>query len=314
MSKCLGLILLFFLFAAPVFPQNKPVELSLEIASIEKKLSDSKLSAAERKNALETMARLFELSGNAERAAEAWKEAALAVPGNSGHEALLQSARCYAALGEFDKAEAALKPVLADSSQILQNKARLIFTQLEALKTGNTGGLSNLLSNPDFAAQKPVLYYSILKISSDKEVQSAMASRLTGEFPQSPEARIVRNDTMVGAAPLPLWLLLGQPLVSTSFPAAENTPAENNPQTDSTSQTIQTEKSGTMLQTGSFSLEENAVSMAGKLRNAGFSPVIAKKTVNGKELCAVGVLPGSNPSQTAQQLKDKGFESFPTAY
>jgi cell division septation protein DedD len=66
-----------------------------------------------------------------------------------------------------------------------------------------------------------------------------------------------------------------------------------------------------MLQTGLFSREENARALAERLRVAGFSPVITKKTVDRKEHWAVGVVPGPDPSRTILLLKDKGFESFP---
>ena len=292
--KRAGLFTLFFLLVFSLFPQNKPVLLSAEIASIEKKLSDSKLPPAERKNALETIARLYELSGNAEKAAETWKGAAAAVSGNTGYGALLQSARCFAAIGEFDKAEAALKPVLAvENNSLLRNNARVLAAQLEALQTGNTAMLSSLLNNPDFAGQKPALYYSLWRISADPQVRSAMASRLLAEFPQSPEGRIVRDDTAVSASPAALWLL----------------------QTDISSQAVNpvlTPANPILLQTGVFSLEENAKNMANKLNNAGFRAVIIKKTVNGKDHWTVGVEGGPDPSHTMQLLKDKGFESFPT--
>jgi cell division septation protein DedD len=66
-----------------------------------------------------------------------------------------------------------------------------------------------------------------------------------------------------------------------------------------------------MLQTGLFGREENARTMAERLRKAGFTPVIVRKTVNGGEHWAVGVAPGADPSRTILLLKDRGFESFP---
>jgi cell division septation protein DedD len=66
-----------------------------------------------------------------------------------------------------------------------------------------------------------------------------------------------------------------------------------------------------MLQTGLFSREENAAALAERLRRAGFSPMVSKKTINGSEHWAVGVIPGPDPSKTMLLLKDQGFESFP---
>ena len=301
------LIFLLTLNIAPVFSQNKPVQLSAEISAAEKKLSDSKLPASDRKAALETLARLYELSGNIEAAAESWQKAAHAAPGNDGYAGLLQSARCFAAIGEFDKADAALRPVLsAGGNKSLQNKAILLSAQTEALKTGNTAVLNSLLTNPDFADQKPALYYSLWRISADPSYQSAIASRLISEYPQSPEARIVRSDSLVSAVPAAFWLLAGSEstAVATGASAIAAVTQSPNPTGNSPGGPL-------MLQTGLFGLEENAGNLAGKLRAAGFSPVMEKKTVNGNERWVVGVLPCTDYLKTMQLLKTKGFDSFP---
>jgi hypothetical protein len=66
-----------------------------------------------------------------------------------------------------------------------------------------------------------------------------------------------------------------------------------------------------MLQTGLFGREENARILAGRLRGAGFAPLITTKTVNGTLYWAVGISPGKNHTETILLLKDAGFEVFP---
>jgi cell division protein FtsN len=68
-----------------------------------------------------------------------------------------------------------------------------------------------------------------------------------------------------------------------------------------------------MLQTGLFGNEANAQKQAEQLKTAGFSPHIARRSVNAAEYWAVGVSPGQNMSQTISRLKDAGFESFPVS-
>jgi cell division septation protein DedD len=311
-GKSLWLLVLFFLFTgSQLFAQAAPALFSVEIAALEKKAADSGVSPPERKQALEKMARLLELSGNMERAAEAWKKAAVAVPGASEDLAdLLHSSRCFAAIGEFDKADAALKPLFASSDKALLIKARLLGAWIEAFRTGRTEALNALLSNPDFADYKPGIYYTIWRISGDSAVKAAMAGRLLAEFPQSPETRIVRGD--VSASPAALWLLSGasQP-VPINQPVSTSPPVPTGPSVTETP--IGPDKAGgpVMLQTGLFSREENARALADRLRNAGFTPAVSQRMVNGKEHWAVGVQPGPDPSRTALLLKDKGFESFP---
>ncbi|MDR2663196.1 MAG: SPOR domain-containing protein [Treponema sp.] len=294
---------------------------------LEKKLSGSKLSSGERKTALVRRARLLELSGNFESAAAAWKEAALA--GDTG--ALLREARCFAAVGEFEKAQEELRTGSRDSPE-----ARLLFSQLEALRTGRTGALGTLLTDPEFSSYKPGIYYSIWKISGDLSARN----RLIGEFPQSPEARIAKDAGLggnaavnggsatgalpVGAAPSALWLLMGvrpqSELSGGSAPVAaspQTASAQTTPVVPPPAQAVPASRgpvvSGgpSILQTGLFGREENARTMAERLREAGFTPVIVRKTVNGREHWAVGVAPGADSSRTMLLLKDRGFESFP---
>lgn len=303
LKKYLCALLQFFFLGVLLFSQNKPVLLPAEISSIEKKLADPKLPPAERKQSLETMARIFELSGNFEAAADAWHNAARTVSGNAGHADFLQSARCYAAIGEFEKAETVLKPVLsASGSGVLQNKARLLSAQMEALRTGNTAALSSLLSNSDFAGDKPVLYFSLWRISGDPGVKASIAHRLLAEFPQSPEARIVQDGGAVSASSAALWFFMGSG-PSIPGPAVVQVPAAPSGGTAS--------GGPLMLQTGYFSREENARNMAGRLNNSGFNSVIDKKTVSGNERWIVGVEPGPDYLKTMSRLKEKGFDSFP---
>jgi tetratricopeptide (TPR) repeat protein len=300
-TKHISVVLVFLFLGGQLYPQA--VSLAAETASLEKKLADSRLSSAERKQTLEKMARLFELSGDAERAADAWSRAAQTVSGNARLEALLQSARCLAAMGEFDQAETALRPVLAVSNnRALQNRARFLAAQIEALKTGNTALLAGLLSNPDFTDQKPQLYFSMWRISGD----SAAHTRLLAEFPQSPEARIARNDTAVNTAPAAHWLLSG----TSVLPAISG--AGNSGGEPSLAVTRSAGNTGapTLLQTGNFNREENAQNMSEQLRNAGFSPVITRRTVSGENRWIVGVVPGPEPFRTMQRLRELGFDSF----
>ncbi|GHV84669.1 hypothetical protein AGMMS50230_02770 [Spirochaetia bacterium] len=305
---------LFFFLGGVIFSQA--VLLSAETAAIEKKLSNPRLSAVDRKAALENMARLFELSGNVEGAAEAWNEAAAAIPAR-GHPDLLRSARCLAATGEFDRAEAVLRPVLSSTDRSLYRQARLLGAQIEALKTGTSGLLTNLLSDPDYAEYKPAMYYTIWRVSGGGESKN----RLLAEFPQSPEARLVRSaeTDKLSAAPTALWLLAGaSPLPAVNppnqgnpAPAVPVLPAETSPIAQNVPTAQISPGSPLMFQTGLFSREENAKVLAERLRKAGFSPVISKKYVNGADYWAVGAAPGPDPSRTMLLLRDKGFESFP---
>ncbi|MDR0402380.1 MAG: SPOR domain-containing protein [Treponema sp.] len=301
-----GAFFLIWFAAASVYGQLSSVPLSTEVKSIEKKLS-SPLSPAEKNRALRDLARLMELSGNIEAAGRIWGEAARALP--SDLDAPVKSAACLAAAGEFDAALNLLAPVFqaaaASGSSEPGLRARYLAAQIEAFRSGETPALSSLLQDAAFAAYRPGIYYSIWKISGD----GASRNRLISEFPHSPEALSLKDGSAVAAAPTALWLLglpSAGPVVAAS-PAEPRLPSRAGPAIPA-----ETQSGGpVMLQAGLFGREENARALAGRLRGAGFTPVVSTKTVNGTEYWAVGVLPGGDHAATILLLKDAGFEAFP---
>jgi hypothetical protein len=347
---------LFGLALSPcLFAQSQGTLLGTEIQSLEKKLgrnaggSSPALSGTERHDALVRLASLQELSGNIEGASQSWAEAALAEtalsetssPGDAlsgGNVSLMRGAYCLAAMGEWEKADAAVKKVLlaARPGQAL-SMARFLSAVISACTdNGNaagkavnggsdgTGALAALLGDPDFSGQKPAICYILWKLSGAE----SWKTRLLAEFPRSPEGRIAAGvSAPISAAPTAFWLLLpgreGFTLSSASGPAAQGSsiapvsgqaspqPAPNPAVSSSVSSSSAVGGTATLLQTGLFGREENAKGQADRLRTAGFTPSIKTRQVNGSEYWMVGVPPGQDINQTILRLKDAGFESFP---
>ncbi|MDR1505865.1 MAG: SPOR domain-containing protein [Treponema sp.] len=300
----------FFLAALcrlPLYAQAPTVLFSAEMQSIEKKLS-SPASPAEKNRALRDLARLLELSGDLSGAAKAWNEAAQALPAD--YDARVKTGAALAATGEFDRALSVLAGVPPSGDTGLC--ARYLSAQIAAFRSGQSPGLSSLLADPAFSAYKPGIYYSIWKISGD----GAYRARLLNEFPHSPEALSLQDGAPVAAAPTALWLL-GAPGAAPVPAAAPNQAAAAPVPAVRGAGTAPAPAAGTdgegpvMLQAGLFGREENARTLAGRLRAAGFVPVISPKTVNGTAYWAVGVSPGRDHTNTIILLKDAGFEAFP---
>lgn len=269
--------------------------LTEEIQSIEKSLKTSDLSGTDRYKMLIRQARLFQLAGNLEGAAQAWTDAAFAEQGKRDDAALLEGAFCFLAMGEMEKAEASVKTVsLTGKDSRLLGKARYLDAQIKAFHFGDVSSLIELITDADYEGYKSAMYYTIWKISGTDTYKT----RLLSEYPLSPESRIVKGKGAVNAAPSALWILypgLGMVEVSTETDTA--TPKDNVPKA---------------LQTGLFGKEENAKLMADRLKTAGFKAVIDKRTINDGGIYWVVTVPlGTDINQTMGQLKDKGFDSFP---
>jgi hypothetical protein len=307
------------LFPGPPVPAQS---LGTEVRNIEKNLETPGLSAAGRREALARLARLRELSGDLESAARYWGEAAAAEPGKPDDLALVRGAWCLAAIGEWDQAAAVARAVLRDGRPgpaLL--KARYLGALFEALGAADFSALESLAGSSGFESLRPPAYYALWKLLGP--AGAPWKSRLLAEFPRSPEARIAASEETGGggirAVPAPMWLLFpGREAVVLSVPAVPPGVAASNPVRPVPAAPAPPVPAVTvsgpgpaLLQTGLFSNEGNAQRQADRLRAAGFSPLVARRAVNGVEYWAAGVSPGQNASQMILRLKDAGFESFP---
>jgi hypothetical protein len=332
-------VLLCFSLGAPLFGQS-PVLLGTEIQRLQGILEKPGTGGAEKHDALRRLARLRELSGSMEGAAEFWVRAAAEGEGRDD-DALLRGAHAFAAMGEWEKAEEAVKALLlsaAGRETLLE--ARLLGAQIEGFRSGNGAVLVSLLDNRDYDPLKPAIYYTLWKIQGDE----AWKNRLLAECSRSPEGRIAAGDTVsVSALPRAMWLLLpgrtgfstvtpgpaagaaaaspvpanaaGTSVPGRSSPADAGSPAGPAPgpsaMAAAPSPAGNAEEPAALLQTGLFSREANARVMAERLRNAGFRPALSRRNVKGTGYWAVTVEPGGDMGQTILRLKDAGFESFP---
>jgi hypothetical protein len=149
------------------------------------------------------LAELFRLSGDNEQAAAAWKDAAFTLSGARDDRALLESAACLMAIGEWAEAQAAVHLVILTGANTgeLMLRAKFLAAQIEAFTRGDTTALTYYLTDPGYAALKPSLYYTLYIITKDETYKTSLIT----EFPASPETRLVTDDTM----PFPgaMWLL-----------------------------------------------------------------------------------------------------------
>ncbi|MFP3089214.1 SPOR domain-containing protein [Treponema sp. TIM-1] len=274
-----------------------------EVQNLEKKLSDRGIPAAERQGIMIRLAGLFRLLGDLESAARIWTEAAVADPGRRDDGALLEGARCFAALGELDKADVQVQKVLltAQDAGILRN-ARCLGAQIRSFRSGDVSILTALTDDPEYRDYKAALYYTQWKVSGDDRYKA----RLLAECPGSPEARILGNDGgVVRAAPMVWWFLFpGRDAVTLAAPVVPAAPKALDPAPEDAGTAV-------VLQTGLFSREENARALVERLRRAGFQAGITRRGVKGVEYWAVTVPAGNDMGRTIIHLKDAGFESFP---
>jgi hypothetical protein len=296
------------LFSAPIFviifslctvlplnAQNSASSGSVLLASELEMLE--KAPPVQKHDALVRIAKLNQLSGNKEKAAQAWYDAAYTDKSKRDDAALLNACRIYIALGEYEKAESGARTiVLSNPGEAILAQARLLQAQLEAFKKDDPQPLIPLAADPTYATQRPEIYYTLWQISGS----SSWKNKLLSEYPQSPESRMASGA--IAQASTPQWLLFHgrDSLSQTAVPVAVAAPVNT---ASSSSEGI--------LQAGLFGREANAQAMAERLKQAGFQPQVARRNVNDSEYWAVMVPAGANINTTIMQLKNAGFESFP---
>jgi len=182
---------------------NVPMQLGTEIQQLEQRLSTS----VGRYEVLVRLAQLRQLSGNIAGAAVNWLDAAAVNPNDD--TALVSGAYCLAAIGEWERAAAALRPVLVSNRvgpALLQ--ARFLDACLRAWTSNTADGISDLAAiavNPEFIALRPIIYYTLWQTlarntsmpgannANDNGAES-WKSLLLAEFPKSPEARAANPE------------------------------------------------------------------------------------------------------------------------
>jgi cell division septation protein DedD len=293
-------------------PGLGPWQFGTEILNLEQKLANPNISAFERYEALVRLARLMQLSGNIPSAAARWLDAAAVNPNDEN--ALVAGAYCLTAIGEWEKAYAAIQPLIASTRRepaVLQ--AFYLDAYLKTLTSTNASPLVALASDPGFASLHPTVYYTLWQILARNPNISGAGSadswkaRLIAEYPGSPEALIAgsRNPS-ISAIQSPMWLLFPGAPVQGSTPSRPPAPAQTTP----SPKPVNAPSAG-VLQTGVFSSEANARNQIEALRKAGFTATVSRKLVNGAERWAVTVPAGQNQNKTIQDLKKAGFDSFP---
>jgi len=322
--------LVFFLFSClfPLFPQNGAVNRSNvtsindEISRLEKLAGSPAAQGGDRYDAFLKLARLYQLSGNAEAALKALDGALALSPGDG--QVLLEQGRILISIGEYEKASAALLSLLSSGQdQALLVQGQYLTALLELLSTGSPQSLANLADQSDFSDYRGVIYFTLWKFTG----LASWKTRLITEFPQSPEAKAA-NGT-VNAPATPLWMFSPNRNTNTQAPppalppaqtppmAAQPVPPKSNAAPAPILQSPGVQSPGpqtTVLQTGLFSKQENAAALAERLKKAGFESLIIKRQVNGNYFWAVCVPYTNDMNAVIKKLKNAGFESFPIKY
>ena len=308
-GSALSVAVLIF-FAAVGLGAQSPAQLGAEILRLEAIVA-SGAPVPQRRDALSRLAHLRRLSGAHEEAANLWLAALALDPSDDASR--LSAARGLAAIGEWEKAMETARPLAERGSSVpLAAQARYLYATLRAWTSGDSSELAALAENTEAPDLRPAVYYTLWWTHArgpSSPGAEAWRQRLLSEFPESPEARIIAQESgaaggsavggsavggeaSVSAVHSPLWLLLPGFSQASAPEPVPSAPAFSHGQ-----------------QTGSFRSEANARSHAQALISAGFEAILVPRAVNGETQWAV-IVPTPDAAATARDLRSRGYDSF----
>ena len=262
---------------------------------------------------LKKLASIEELTGQYKAAQAHYLAASFAIPEKKDFESLLRSALLLFELGEYGGAEAQARAIIetckVDSIKTMASvllsrvyyatdrKERSLETAAEILLT-------------DFAGPATLLWIFQLAIYTEHiQLREKAISMLRENFPKSAEYGMAMGEIEYAAAPS---LFLGPKFAESTDAPPVNHGAELNIQEEAI-QEDDTQPIFVSIQTGSFSIRENAEYAVKDLKESGFTAVISQRVVNNTLYYRVlipEILYG-DVDKMVLILKEKGFEGFP---
>ncbi|MBN1686143.1 MAG: SPOR domain-containing protein [Spirochaetales bacterium] len=254
-----------------------------------------------------TLADIEEITGNLVTAQRYYQSASLAVPGKKDFQSLLSSAMLLFETGNYRGAEAqatvimetcTVERIVQDAKVLLSRVYFASEREQKALQVA-TGLMNDKNESLDTAA---LLWIAELAAFMDKpELSAKAADLLLSEYPESPEAQVFTGTVRR----LPSFsVFIGRRQETVSGPSVQSTPA---------SEPVEAEKVAVLsVQTGSYSIRENAEYALKDLQAEGFSAEIRERAV-GETVYHRVLIPDIEADEVERvilELKEKGFEGF----
>ena len=253
------------------------------------------------------LAGLEEISGNLEAAQKYFQSASLATPEKKDFISLLSSAVLLFELGDYRGAEAQAT-VITKTCKVddLIYKAEVLLSRVFYATDREEKSLqiafSMLKKEPE--KQDPAAILWVVELSNlleKSDLHARAVEMLLSEFPDTPEAAIYRGE--IGRVPSPSAFL------GRRQPNIEST----DDKTIVASETVETAANTVLsVQTGSYSVRENAEYALKDLEKEGFAAEIRERTIGERVYYRVLIVnvASENADGVILALKEKGFEGF----
>ena len=266
---------------------------------------------------LKKLATLEELIGRLGPAQQHFIEASFAIPEKKDFSCLLRSANLLFELGEYRSAEVQAQAIVETCKiELLVMHASTLLSRVYYVtdRVEHATALSlEMLVDENITPGALLWLYKLGGYTAQVDVSNRALSLLRERYPESVEASLLEGGVDYLPAPS---LFLGPK------------PKDESPNLEEEAGTSREESEGgeveadsgfseedilVSIQTGSFSVLDNAEYAIKDLKTAGFAAVIRQKKVNDTLYYRVLIpeVPSSTVAEVILLLKEKGFEGFP---
>jgi hypothetical protein len=251
------------------------------------------------------LAEIEELAGNPVSSQQFYQDASFAVPGSKDFESLLRSALLLLDLGEYRTAEAQSRAIIDTCrEEDVKNRAIILLSRIYYMTDREQEALDFFYMDEEWQ-KKPyppeglLWIFELSKRLKVSDLSAIALEELAARYPDSLELSLISGDAEYLPSPS-TFITLADGAESKTVPPQEST----NPIEEATAISIQT---------GSFSVKENAEYATADLKAEGFDTRIVERIINDKTFYRV-IVPDvelDNLQEILLQLKEKGFEGFP---
>ncbi|MBT3274001.1 MAG: hypothetical protein HN368_12665 [Spirochaetales bacterium] len=261
---------------------------------------------------LTALASLEDLTGRIAAAQRYYQQAAFAVPDKKDFTSLMASANLLYDLGEYRNAEAQARGIQETCNiESIRFSAELLLSRIYYRSERNDKALEtarNMVTR-DPARISPAALLWIIELGRylmEESLSGKAEELLMAIYPDSPEAALASG--LVDSLPSPSSFL-------ETLPSEKRDIEPDGDVEDAMVSDGGADKSGpefVSIQTGSFSVRENADFASKDLKDAGFASEVQVVHVNSRTYYRVVIVevPAAESNDLILKLKDKGFEGF----
>ena len=264
---------------------------------------------ADKKAAFSILGAMQEQAGKYEDAKQSYAAGAALAGATNSERLVIAAVRCALNAGDFESAQSFLASSVKNSKDAGIVALVKLYGQWAVLCKANNVGeteqavatLKSFVDDKTMESVQPSVLLTLWHVTGS----SAYSSKLKSQFPQSPEAKIVKGE--VSMLPTPFWFFM--PRTESALPDIAEIPAEKPPAAPE--KPMASGEKVVREQLGLFRDVSNANALVQKAKEKGFDAKIVSETRPSGNVYYIVVVDEDEGRTVGKKLRTAGFECYP---